>query len=89
MFFAGTAVLMLGGRLMRGRRETRVAFAAASALRDDETIAGLGEIVQHLAGFPVVDDGADRDGNVDGLAFAALSDCCLRRDVRARLYVRD
>ena len=41
VFFAGTAVLVLGGRLMRRRGEARVALAAAAAACDDETIAGL------------------------------------------------
>ncbi len=58
---------------MRGSSETRIAFAAATAARDNKTIAGLGEIVQHLAGFPVVDHGAYRDRNIDRLAFAALA----------------
>ena len=60
VFFAGLAVFVLGGRLMGGGREARVAAAAAPAVRDYETIAGGGEVVQQFAGFRVVDDGADR-----------------------------
>src|SRR5580704_9175323 len=58
---------------MRRGGEARVALAAAAASCDDKSIAGRGEIMQHLAGFPIVDDGAHGRGNVDRCAFAALA----------------
>ena len=64
---------MLGRRLVGGGGEARVASPAAAALRDDKAVAGVGEIVQQLAGLGVVDDGADRSGDLDRFAFAALA----------------
>jgi hypothetical protein len=56
---------------MGGGREARIAFAAAPAFCNYETITGRGEIVQHFAGFPVVNHGSYRDRDIDGFAFAA------------------
>ena len=59
-------------------------------LRDDEAIAGVGEIVQQFAGFGVVDHGADRSRQARSNApFVAGLDCCLRRGGRAGPCVRD
>src|SRR5258706_15255975 len=64
---------MLGGSLMRGGGETRVATPAASALRDHKTIAGLREVVQHFAGGRVVNHGSYRRLNVDRIAVVAFA----------------
>ncbi len=63
---------MLRGRLMRRGREPSVPPAAPPAACDHKTIAGLSEIVQHLARLHVVNNRADRRGDVDGMAIAAL-----------------
>src|SRR5262249_44653527 len=45
------------------RREMRIAVAATSALRDETSFVGLGETVEPLAVFVVVDNCTD--GNLD------------------------
>ena len=48
--------------------EVLVAASAASAAGDDDGVAGLGEVVDELAGLVVVEEGAD--GDVEGGVFA-------------------
>ena len=60
LLLAGVARLVLGGRLVGGGGEARVALASAAAARHHEPLAGLGEIVQALAGGFVVDHRAHR-----------------------------
>ena len=56
---------MVGRRLVSGSREARVALAAPSAARHDESIPGFDEIVQQFAGVCVVDDRAHRSRHFD------------------------
>ncbi len=69
-FLAGFAVFVFRRRLMRGGRETGISTSAASTVRDDEAIAGSGEIVKQLAGVGVVDHGAN--GSRDFFGFAIV-----------------
>ncbi len=69
--FAGTAGLVLGGRLVGGGGEARVALAAFAAAGHGEAFAGLGEIVEALAGGFVVDHGADGHLDVERAALGA------------------
>ena len=55
---------MLAGGLMGAGGEVLVAASSASAAGDDDGVAGLGEVVDELAGLVVVEDGAD--GDVEG-----------------------
>ena len=64
---------MLGGRLVGGGGEARVASSAPPASGDHEAVAGLGEIVQHFAGLGVVDNGADRRRHIHRVALAPFS----------------
>src|SRR5579871_4533486 len=65
LLFAGTAGFMLRGGLVRGSGEAGVAASAASSAGDGEALAGLCEVVQALAGFLIVNDGAYGDVHVD------------------------
>ena len=47
------------------RLEVQVAEAAVAALGDEDLLAGLQQFGHHLAGFGVVDDGADRHAQDD------------------------
>src|SRR5689334_3602441 len=71
LLFTGTARLVFRRRLVRGSREVLVAAAAATAPGNQETIPRLSEIVQHLARFVIVDDGAHRYRQFNGLGVAA------------------
>ena len=51
--------------------EMLVSASAASAAGDDEFFAEDGEVVDDLAGGLIDDDGADGDGDFDGIAIAA------------------
>src|SRR5580704_5325398 len=64
-------ILMFGGSLMRGSREMLVAAPALAAVGDDKPFAWLSEIVQLLARFVVIDDGADGNWNIHGSSVAA------------------
>ena len=68
---AGAAGFVLGGRLVGGGGEARVALAAFAAARHREAFAGLGEIVEALAGGFVVDHGADGHLDVERAALGA------------------
>jgi len=81
----GTAIFVLCRRLVRGCGKARIAFAAAAALCDHESVARFGEIVQHFAGFPIVNDGSYRDSDIDGLAFAAPAIAALAVTPRSAL----
>jgi len=59
-FFAGIAVLVFAWRLMPGLREILIATASASAVRDQDALAGRGEVGDGFAGVFVVGDGAYR-----------------------------
>jgi hypothetical protein len=67
------ARFVLGGRLMRRGGEPGIAFTAAAAARDGEHLTGRGEIEELLAGLIVVDDGADRDVELDRSAVLAVA----------------
>jgi hypothetical protein len=60
---------MLGGRLVRGCGETRVAFSTSAAAGYKEALARRREVVQTFAAGLVVDDGSHRHFELDGLAF--------------------
>ena len=69
--FAGAAEFVLARGLVGGGGEVLVAAAAASALGDDDFFAGMGEVVDELAGVVVVEQGADgdvEDGVLAGVA---------------------
>ena len=70
-FFAGAAVFVFARSLMRGGGELRIAASAAAAVGDDDALVGTGEVPDFLAGFFVVDDGADRNFQDDVFAVAA------------------
>ena len=70
-FFAGASIFVLARGLMRGGGEAGVAAATASAMGDDDALIGAGKVPDFLAGFFVVDDGADRDLENDVDAFAS------------------
>ena len=63
--------------LARGRREGRVAEAAATALGDDELVAWMGQVGEHLARLGVGDDRSRRDRKHDGLAARAVLEVAL------------
>src|SRR6185436_54435 len=71
--FTWLAVLMLGGSLMRRRREPRVPPSAASAFRDDESIARHSEVVQHFAGRMIVDHRSDRCHDIDRITVVTFT----------------
>ena len=56
---------------MDGGGEVLVAASAASAFGDDDALVGLCEVVDQLAGVLVVEGGADRDLQDDGVAVEA------------------
>src|SRR6266404_494939 len=56
---ARRSVLVVSRRAIRRSRELRVAFSAASALRDDKAFTGLGKIMNQLAAFAVGNQRAD------------------------------
>ena len=62
---------MFGGRLVGGGGEVLVAAAALAALGDAERLAGMGEIVEALAGGFVVDHGADGHLDFDAMSPSA------------------
>jgi hypothetical protein len=66
-FFAGAPVFVLARSLVGGGGETGIAASTAPAVSDDDALVGAGEVPDLLAGFLVVDNGADRDlqGDVD------------------------
>jgi len=68
---AGAAGFVLGGRLVGGSGEARVALAAFAAARHREAFAGLGEIVEALAGGFVVDHGSDGHLDIERAALGA------------------
>src|ERR1700691_3473991 len=72
---------------MRGRDKPRVALAATSAARYQETVAGCGEIVQALAGRFVVDHRAHRHLQVDRMAFGARAIAAFSMPAGWRLVV--
>jgi hypothetical protein len=39
----------------------------------DEMVVGGGEVMEHFAGFGVIDDGADGDREIDAMAVATLA----------------
>src|SRR4029077_18928377 len=49
-FFAGIAVLVFAWRLMPGLREILIATASASPVRDQDALAGSGEVGDGFAG---------------------------------------
>ncbi len=55
--FAGAAEFMFPRSLMRAGGEVLVAASSASAAGDDDGVAGLGEVVDELAGVVVVEEG--------------------------------
>src|SRR5579864_2849817 len=61
LLFTLPARLVFRGRLMGGRSEVLVASSSTAPTRHQEPIAGLDEIVQHFAGFGIVDDGSNRN----------------------------
>jgi hypothetical protein len=54
-----------------GCGKARVAFSAAAPTRHQETLTGLGEIEEPLAGSFVVDYGTHRHIEIDGVALGA------------------
>src|ERR1700691_595022 len=72
---------------MRGRDKPRVALAATSAARYQETVAGCGEIVQALAGRFVVDHRAHRHLQVDRMAFGARAIAAFSMPAALRLVL--
>jgi len=66
--FAGAAHFVFAGGLVDGGGEVLVATTAASALGDDDAFVGLGEVVNELAGFLVVQSGTDGDLEGDGFS---------------------
>ena len=66
--FAGAAELVFARGLVDGGGEVLVATTAASALGDDDAFVGLGEVVNELAGFLVVQSGTDGDLEGDGFS---------------------
>src|SRR5579862_7697947 len=59
--FARGTIFVLARGLMPGLGKVLVAAAAATALRDENTLAGRGEIGEGFAGLTVVGEGADRN----------------------------
>ena len=70
-FFAGAAHFVLARGLVNGGGEVLVAAAAATTLGDDYAFVGLGKVVNKLAGFLVVEGGADGDLEGDGFSVEA------------------
>src|SRR5581483_9653994 len=62
---------MLRRRLVGRTDEARVAASAASAARDHESLAGVGEVHHTLARGFVIDGGADRHRDFKRLAVGA------------------
>ena len=71
MLFAGTPFLMLARRLMYRCCEAGVAAATATTAGYDETLIGLGELEQLVAGFVVEHDRSDRNFQDDAFAVAS------------------
>ncbi len=69
--FAGAAEFVFAGGLVDGVGEVLVAATAATAAGDDLLVAGGGEVVDELAGFVVVEDGAD--GDFEDAVFALVA----------------
>src|SRR5258708_1639196 len=65
--FTGTSGLMFRRGLVRGGGETRVAPATSAAVRDQESLARSGEVVQLFSRFRVVYHRADRRLELDRL----------------------
>src|SRR2546430_15449943 len=55
------ALFVFARSLMPGLGEMLIAATAAAAVRDENALAGRGEIRQRFAGFGVIDHGADGD----------------------------
>jgi hypothetical protein len=47
---------------MGGRCKVLVPASSPSTFRDQESLPGLGEVMQHFTRFGVVNDGANRNG---------------------------
>ncbi len=69
--FAGTTQLVLARSLVGGSGKVLVAAAAAAALGDHDALVGLAEVVNQLAGFEIVESGADGHLQDDGAAVLA------------------
>ena len=70
VFLAWESGFMLRRRLMRRSGEASVSLPATPAASHHKTVAGLSEIVKHLAGLGVVNDRADGCGYVHRVAVA-------------------
>jgi hypothetical protein len=69
---AGTAEVGAARRLIGGRREARVAAAAARAANGHHALAGRGEIAEELAGVTIAGHRAERHAH-DQIAAAGAS----------------
>ena len=69
-FLAGTSIFVLARGLMGRGRKACVATAATAPVGDDDALVGMGEVPDFVAGFLIVDDGADGDFQDDVGAFA-------------------
>jgi hypothetical protein len=70
---SGLAVFVFGGGLMGGGSESGVTTAAPPAARDYKFLSGFGKVEKLLAGFPVVNDGPYRDGQLNRFAISSRS----------------
>src|ERR1017187_10208472 len=87
-FFAGKAGFMLRGGLMGGGSVSSVAFTALAAVRDDEPVARLGEVVQQLARLEVVNHGPDGSRHVNRRPFAAFAVTAFAMPAALRFVLR-
>jgi hypothetical protein len=60
-FFTGAAEFVFARSLMGAGGKVLVAATAATAPGDDDSLIGMGEVVDQLAGLVVVEQGSDRD----------------------------
>ena len=95
-FLAGTSFFVLARSLMGGGRKACVATAASAPVGDDDALVGMGEVPDFVAGFLIVDDGADGDfqDNVGSFApgfvgaFAVASALGLVFGIEAEMHER-
>jgi len=71
LLFAGPAGRLLAWRTVDGALEAQIAKAAIAALGNGDDLARHQQLKQHLAGFGVGDDGADRHFERDVVACRA------------------
>ena len=69
--FAGAAEFVLARGLMGAGGEVLIAAASASSAGDDDGVAGVGEVVDELAGGVVEEEGSDGDVEGGGLGGGA------------------